>query len=111
MIQPMCDQNRPSRGVCGSHMGWIIFGVAKHNNTAMMAKYAPDLAKDPFYRWLNTWHFLPLMLSAIPLFLLGGLPVFLWGGPLRIVLGLHATWLVNSATHLWGSRRFRTRDD
>jgi fatty-acid desaturase len=24
---------------------------------------------------------------------------------------LHCTWLVNSATHLWGSRRFQTRDD
>ena len=26
-------------------------------------------------------------------------------------VGLHATWLVNSATHMWGSRRFATRDD
>ena len=26
-------------------------------------------------------------------------------------LGLHATWLFNSATHMWGSRRFNTRDD
>jgi stearoyl-CoA desaturase (delta-9 desaturase) len=25
--------------------------------------------------------------------------------------GLHATWLVNSATHKWGTRRFKTRDD
>src|SRR4029078_10690698 len=30
---------------------------------------------------------------------------------LRVVFGLHATWLVNSATHMWGSRRFETRDD
>jgi fatty-acid desaturase len=29
---------------------------------------------------------------------------------LRIVVGLHTTWLVNSATHIWGSRRFPTRD-
>ena len=28
-----------------------------------------------------------------------------------MVVGLHATWLVNSATHMWGSRRFATRDD
>jgi fatty-acid desaturase len=27
-----------------------------------------------------------------------------------MVVGLHATWLVNSATHIWGSRRFQTRD-
>jgi fatty-acid desaturase len=35
----------------------------------------------------------------------------LWGIFLRTVVGLHATWLVNSATHIWGSRRFATRDD
>ena len=35
----------------------------------------------------------------------------LWGIFLRVVVGLHATWLVNSATHMWGSRRFATRDD
>jgi stearoyl-CoA desaturase (delta-9 desaturase) len=27
------------------------------------------------------------------------------------VVGWHFTWLVNSATHLWGTRRFETRDD
>src|SRR5438876_694417 len=26
-------------------------------------------------------------------------------------VGLHSTWLVNSATHIWGKRRFETRDD
>ena len=31
-------------------------------------------------------------------------------GYLRTVVGLHATWLVNSATHMWGSRRFLTSD-
>jgi stearoyl-CoA desaturase (delta-9 desaturase) len=35
----------------------------------------------------------------------------LWGVFLRTTVGLHATWLVNSATHMWGSRRFNTRDD
>jgi len=34
----------------------------------------------------------------------------MWGIFLRTVVGLHATWLVNSATHMWGSRRFSTRD-
>ncbi|MBX5479393.1 MAG: acyl-CoA desaturase, partial [Pyrinomonas methylaliphatogenes] len=26
-------------------------------------------------------------------------------------VGLHATWLVNSATHMWGTQRFATGDD
>jgi fatty-acid desaturase len=35
----------------------------------------------------------------------------LWGIFLRQVIGWHSTWLVNSATHLWGTRRFETHDD
>jgi sn-1 stearoyl-lipid 9-desaturase len=38
------------------------------------------------------------------------LPILLVAGFLRTVVGLHCTWLVNSATHTWGSRRFVTRD-
>jgi stearoyl-CoA desaturase (delta-9 desaturase) len=40
-----------------------------------------------------------------------GWQAVLWGIFLRTTIGLHATWLVNSATHKWGSRRFETRDD
>ena len=40
-----------------------------------------------------------------------GIAMVLWGVLLRVTLGLHATWLVNSATHMWGSRRFQTRDE
>ncbi len=29
---------------------------------------------------------------------------------MRTVIGLHSTWLVNSATHSWGTKRFRNRD-
>lgn len=35
----------------------------------------------------------------------------LWGVFLRLTLALHSTWLVNSATHLWGRTRFETGDD
>ncbi|MFP5380159.1 MAG: fatty acid desaturase, partial [Vicinamibacteria bacterium] len=41
----------------------------------------------------------------------GGWPMVLWGIFFRVTFGLHATWLVNSATHMWGSRRFQTKDD
>ena len=42
---------------------------------------------------------------------IGGFPMVLWGVFLKTVIGWHFTWLVNSATHLWGTRRFETRDD
>jgi stearoyl-CoA desaturase (delta-9 desaturase) len=47
---------------------------------------------------------------GVILFAIGGLPFLMWGIFVRTVVGLHATWLVNSATHSWGKRRFATRD-
>jgi stearoyl-CoA desaturase (delta-9 desaturase) len=76
-----------------------------------VSKYAPDLAKHRFYVWLNNYHWVPLVALAILLYAAGGFPLFLWGICLRVAFGLHTTWLVNSATHMWGTRRFLTRDD
>ncbi len=105
------DPHSPRDGAWWSHVGWLIFGESNHNNTTAMSKYAPDLAKRPFYIWLNNYHWLPMVVLGAVLLALGGVPLFLWGIFLRVVFGLHATWLVNSATHMWGSRRFETRDD
>ena len=105
------DPHSPRDGAWWAHVGWIMFGESNHSNTRLLSKYAPDLAKHRFYVWLNNYHWVPLTVLGILLFALGGLPLFLWGICVRIVTGLHATWLVNSATHLWGKRRFATRDD
>jgi stearoyl-CoA desaturase (delta-9 desaturase) len=51
-----------------------------------------------------------IVLAAL-LYAIGGFPLVLWGICLRVVFGLHTTWLVNSATHMWGARRFATNDD
>ncbi len=105
------DPHSPRDGAFWSHMGWILFGETNHNNTKMLSKYAPDLAKHTFYRWLTSWHWVPVTFLAAGLLYWGGLQMFLWGICFRIVFGLHATWAVNSATHMFGSRRFNTRDD
>jgi fatty-acid desaturase len=105
------DPHSPRDGAWWAHVGWILFGETNHNNTRLMSKYAPDLAKHRFYIWLNNYHWVPIIALAAVLFAIGGVPMVLWGVCLRVVLGLHATWLVNSATHMWGARRFHTRDD
>jgi len=105
------DPHSPRDGAWWAHAGWLLFGEANHNNTRKMAKYAPDLAKDPFYVVLNNYHWVPLVILSVLLFAIGGWSMFLWGTCVRVVVGLHATWLVNSATHMWGRRRFATRDD
>jgi fatty-acid desaturase len=105
------DPHSPHDGAWWAHMGWILFGETNHNNTRLMSKYAPDLAKHKFYVWLNNWHWVPMVALGAILFAVGGFPLMCWGIFLRVVLGLHATWLVNSATHMWGKRRFSTKDD
>jgi stearoyl-CoA desaturase (delta-9 desaturase) len=105
------DPHTPNDGTFWAHMGWIIFGEAKHNDTASMSKYTPDLGADRFYVWLNTYHYVPLTVLGLILLAIGGWPMVFWSVCLRVTLGLHATWLVNSATHLWGDRRFLTKDD
>jgi stearoyl-CoA desaturase (delta-9 desaturase) len=34
-----------------------------------------------------------------------------WGVFVRLVFVLHSTWLVNSASHMWGYRNYETTDD
>jgi stearoyl-CoA desaturase (delta-9 desaturase) len=105
------DPHSPNEGAWWAHAGWLLTGESKHSNTRLMAKYAPDLAKDRFYVWLNNYHWVPTFALAPLLFAIGGLALVLWGVFFRVVFGLHATWLVNSATHMWGRRRFATRDN
>ena len=75
-----------------------------------------DLNRDGYYRWLNKYFLaLQIPLAAI-LYLIGnanhqgGWAMVLWGIPVRLVLVYHVTWLVNSATHCWGSIAYDSGD-
>jgi stearoyl-CoA desaturase (delta-9 desaturase) len=112
------DPHSPRDGKWWSHMGWILQGTL-HSDSRVLSRYAPDLAKDPAHQWLSKYHWLPVTLLGLALLAGGtafggwacGLSWMLCGVFLRVTIGMHVTWLVNSATHLWGSRRFQTRDD
>jgi fatty-acid desaturase len=105
------DPHSPVDGAWWSHIGWIVFSERNNTENKMVSRYAPDLSKDRFYLWLNVYHWVPLAVLSVLLLVLGGMPLVLWAIAFRIVFGLHSTWLVNSATHMWGGRRFATRDD
>jgi stearoyl-CoA desaturase (delta-9 desaturase) len=105
------DPHSPRDGAWWAHAGWLLFGEANHSNTRKMSRYAPDLAKHRFYVWLNNYHWVPMVVLGTVLYAIAGFQLVLWGICLRVVFGLHTTWLVNSATHMWGSRRFATHDD
>jgi len=105
------DPHTPRDGGWWAHMGWILRGTAQQHDEDVMQRYAPDLMKDPIHRFMNRFYFVPLIVCGLGLFAIGGLPFVFVGVFLRVTIGLHMTWLVNSATHMWGSRRFDTRDD
>lgn len=113
------DPHTPQEGTWWAHVGWIISGRALHFETSLLSRYVPDLSRHRFYLWLSRYHWIPLAILATLLLgigiLFGGfrmsMSMLLWGIFMRTTLGLHATWLVNSATHLQGRRRFETRDD
>ncbi len=105
------DVHSPNRGFAWAHMfWWITPDITTIHTPEYYDKWAPDLNKDPVHRWLDNYHLLFPILMGVGLYLLGGLPWLVWGGFVRSVLVLHVTWLVNSATHLWGSRPYATRD-
>jgi stearoyl-CoA desaturase (delta-9 desaturase) len=105
------DPHSPREGTYWAHIGWIFTGRARHHDTRVLARYAPDLTRDRVHVALSTWHWVPQVAVGLILLAVGGVPYVLWGTFVRVTCGLHATWLVNSATHKWGARRFDTRDD
>ena len=103
------DPHTPRDGGWWAHIGWILRGI--NHDQATVERYAPDLIKNPYYVWLDKFYYVPSIVLLVALLAFGGWGVMLWGLFLRVTIGLHATWLVNSATHLWGRRRFRTTED
>ena len=104
------DPHSPRDGKWWSHMGWILNGTLR-NETKALKQYAPDLARERYYVWLNKYHWIPLTVVGLSLFAVGGWSWLLWGAVLPATIGFHVTWMVNSVTHLWGTRRFPTNDD
>ena len=104
------DPHSPREGGLWAHMGWVITGKAMHDKSEELLPYVPDLRKSRFHLWISKWHWVPITALALIILVVGGWQYVMWAIFFRTVIGLHATWLVNSATHMWGSRRFVTGD-
>jgi stearoyl-CoA desaturase (delta-9 desaturase) len=107
------DPHTSRKGFFYCHMGWTFIRRDDFDNPNVHKRYARDIHSDPYFRFLETTtgQFLPQVVLATILFLIGGWAMVLWGVCLRMVFVYHATWLVNSATHFFGYRNYDTHDE
>jgi fatty-acid desaturase len=108
--KPGQDIHTPKDGFWWSHMGWIVCDLGRERRE-MERRYAPELVADPVHRLLNRIHLVPNILVGLALYAWGGWSLVVWGVFVRLVITLHGTWLVNSATHVWGYRTWNTNED
>lgn len=107
----VADPYSAKRGFWWSHVLWLIYLQADTFDQKRYGKYAPDLMRQPFYRWLNRYFLLLQLPLAAGLYALGGWSWVIYGIFVRAVFLWHATWFVNSATHRWGYRTFAAKDN
>lgn len=105
------DPYSANRGFWWSHMLWLFYPRTEAFDYNAYKKYAPDLDRDPFYRWLNRYFLLLQIPVGALLYLLGGWSFVIYGVFVRAVLLWHSTWLINSATHITGYRTFHSNDN
>jgi fatty-acid desaturase len=107
--EPGLDPHTPVDGFWWAHVAWNFFNGPEQDSYYKF--FVPDLYRDPVLRFLHrthvAWHFV----TAGVLYAIGGWPFVVWGMFVRMVYVLHITWFVNSASHRWGYRTFKTRDD
>ena len=112
------DPHSPREGGFWSHMLWLFPYHSGTEVAARVHRWAPDLERDRGVRFLHQtfllWHFLiGSALLATGWSLYGrevGISWLLWGLAMRMVIVFHITWLVNSASHMWGYRNYETTD-
>jgi sn-1 stearoyl-lipid 9-desaturase len=105
------DPHSTRPGFWWAHIGWILKGTAQDHDRATLKKCVPDLMKDKFHLILAKYYYVPLILSGFLLFAIGGWGMVFWGVFVRVVVGWHTTWFVNSLSHIFGRRPFETNDD
>jgi len=108
-----------TKGVFWSHTIWFMTDYA----VPTFLKEIPDLIKFKELRFLNRYDWIPLILLAITCYFLPDLSWFasltglsnmqslMWGFFVPTIVLYHATFAVNSITHLFGKRKFNTDDE
>ena len=94
------------RGFWYSHVGWVTSG--DHITTDL--NWIRDFAKFPELLWLGRYHFVPPLVLAGLCGLFAGWSGLVVGFGWSTVMGWHATFTINSLSHVFGKRRYETGD-
>jgi len=104
------DPHDSHRGMGWAHMEWLYRNNKDRLAPAEYARWAPDLVKDPYYRFLERYTLAIQVALGLILLAVGGWSLVVWGIFVRLVALYHCTWLVNSAAHATGYQSYRTGD-
>ena len=124
------DPHSPLVSAYWGHIGWLFVRNREFHKVKHFECYVRDLLRDPFYLklernslWLGVYvlHAVLFLFAgyAVGWFMTGtldgslqmGLSFLVWGVFVRTVFVLHSTWAVNSISHLWGYRNYKTTDN
>jgi sn-2 palmitoyl-lipid 9-desaturase len=113
------DPHSPLVNFFWAHLGWLFFTHPVVDDESQKRKLVPDLYNDSALRFFEQTFFLHWIVFAIVSMAVGyafgglqlALSLFVWGSLVRTVWVWHATWCVNSVTHLFGYRNYKTPDD
>ena len=107
------DPYTVKNGFMWAHMGWVMVDQGEE-----IVEHVDDLKKDRILAWQDRNIFLIGFLvgivlpGVVGLLAIGGIHGFLggliYGGFLRVVIVHHATFLINSAAHTWGTQPYST---
>jgi stearoyl-CoA desaturase (delta-9 desaturase) len=101
------DLHSPARrGFWYSHLGWWM--SREHERSQL--ELIPDFAGYPELRWLDRYHVVGVAALMVVCTAIGGFDGFLWGYVVSTFAVMHATFTINSLSHVWGSRRYATTD-
>jgi len=106
------DPHNAREGFWYSHWGWLFLATSDFGKARSLQRFARDIAADPYYRFLNSVPVQLALQALLGLFFywLGGWSMVVWGIFLRLVVVYHITWLVNSASHIWGYQTHKVDD-
>jgi stearoyl-CoA desaturase (delta-9 desaturase) len=93
-------------GFWDAHIGWIFDG----EHDAPILANVRDLVRYPELRFLERHKWLPLIAYALGCLAIGGWSGLVWGFVLSTVALSHCTMLINSLSHVWGTRPYPTAD-